>query len=158
MTAAPAMVRPGVERLPSGDERGLDPRDLSQADLATLGHEPMSPLRALRLRCLHCCMFVQIEVRGCTSIACPAWPFRMGKNPYRTPMSQEQRDAARDRFARNINSASPNALQDSEEDEPDEVPAITLPDDGSLDFFPTSIASGGKRTTTGETGIGRDGQ
>ena len=43
-------MRPGVELMSSGDERGLDPRDLTPADLAVFGHEPMSPGRALRLR------------------------------------------------------------------------------------------------------------
>jgi len=93
MTITP--IRPGVELLPSGDERGLDPRDLTQADLVSLGHEAMSPGKALRLRCLDCCGAQPAEVRACTAVRCPAWPFRMGSNPWRAPASEAQREAAR---------------------------------------------------------------
>ena len=90
------IVRPGVELLKSGDECGLDPRHLSQDELAKLGFEPMSPLKALRLRCLDCCCFSPNEVKHCVSTNCPSWPFRMGTNPWRAPVSDERREAARE--------------------------------------------------------------
>ena len=62
---------------------GRDPKSMSNDDLLALGHKPMSPIKALRLRCLDCCGFQQSEVRKCVAVTCPAWPFRMGKNPWR---------------------------------------------------------------------------
>jgi hypothetical protein len=93
------ICRPGVEILPSGDERGLDPRDLDPADLIALGHEPMSPLKALRLHCVECCCGSTSEVRMCVSVRCPAWPFRMGTSPWRAErqITDEQREELRER-------------------------------------------------------------
>ncbi len=53
----------------------------------------MSPLRALRLRCVDCCTGSVQEVRLCAAVACPSWPFRMGKNPWRAAraLSEAQR-------------------------------------------------------------------
>lgn len=42
-----------------------------------------NPLKALRDRCLDCCCGNGSEVRKCTAIDCPSWPFRMGTNPFR---------------------------------------------------------------------------
>jgi hypothetical protein len=99
-TQSNPITRPGVEMLPSGDERGLDPRDLTTNALVALGHEPMSPLKALRLRCLDCCVGSANEVRMCVSVKCPAWPFRMGMNPWRAPASEAQKEASRANIAR----------------------------------------------------------
>jgi hypothetical protein len=74
---------------------GLDPRKMSQADLRALGHEPTSPLAAIRAHCLDCCAGQPGEVRSCIALNCPSWPFRMGTNPWRAPVSQERREAAR---------------------------------------------------------------
>ena len=40
----------------------------------------VSPLRAIRARCLDCCGFQEGEVRRCPSKDCPLWKFRFGKN------------------------------------------------------------------------------
>lgn len=42
-----------------------------------------SPLKAIREKCLDCCMGQTSEVKYCTAEDCPLWPFRMGKNPFR---------------------------------------------------------------------------
>lgn len=69
---------------------------MTPTELTALGHVPMSPLKALRLRCLDCCCFQQNEVKLCTATRCPSWPFRMGKNPWRQPPSEAQREHARE--------------------------------------------------------------
>ena len=46
-------------------------------------HGEKNPLKALRARCLDCCCGSASEVRKCTAVACPSWPFRMGVNPFR---------------------------------------------------------------------------
>ena len=66
-----------------GELIGRDPRNMSVDDLTACGHKAMSPLKALRLRCLDCCGDSSAEVRMCVAVDCPAWPFRMGKNPWR---------------------------------------------------------------------------
>ena len=120
----------------SGDERGLDPRDLTPADLAVFGHEPMSPGRALRLRCLDCCGNQVSEVRACTAVRCPAWPFRMGTNPYRAPVSDERREAARERFARarKIDATPAGPVPCREQIEPDDLTATLVAPGPSSDF------------------------
>ena len=125
------ITRPGVELLPSGDERGLDPRDMTPADLNAIGHEAMSPGKALRLRCLDCSGGAAPEVRACTATRCPAWPFRMGANPWRAPVSEERREAARATFARarRIDATPPDARKIRASDERTDLPATLVADD-----------------------------
>ena len=44
----------------------------------------MTPLKAIRLRCLDCCGYQVKEVRMCPCKDCALWPFRFGRNPNRT--------------------------------------------------------------------------
>ena len=84
----------GLE-LRNGRDVGRDPREMTAAELSALGRQPISPLRALRMRCIDCSGDSANEVRLCTAVQCPAWPFRMGKNPWRSPLSEARRNQAR---------------------------------------------------------------
>jgi hypothetical protein len=53
------------------------------------GHEPQSPLRAIRAKCLDCSCYQVSEVRLCEAVKCPLWPFRAGRRPWH-PLSQKQ--------------------------------------------------------------------
>jgi hypothetical protein len=90
---SPEARRPGLE-LDDGQLIGRDPRTLSTSELRALGHTPTPVLRAIRERCLDCCCEQPAEVRKCTAVGCPSWPFRMGTNPWRAPPSEERRAAA----------------------------------------------------------------
>ena len=37
--------------------------------------------RAIREKCLDCCNWQQVEVKECTVLLCPLWPWRMGRQP-----------------------------------------------------------------------------
>ena len=96
MTQAKIDWSEGLEEVAGvGRDCGKDPRTLSQETIRKLGHRPMSPLRALRLRCVDCCSGSMNEVRLCAAIACPSWPFRMGFNPWRErkELTRAQREA-----------------------------------------------------------------
>jgi len=60
----------------------------------------MTPLKAIRLKCLDCVCDVPKEVRLCPATDCPLYPFRMGKNPNRVGIgnkkdtSQSNKDSA----------------------------------------------------------------
>ena len=41
----------------------------------------ISPMRAIRLKCMDCSGWQQKEVEKCAAKECPIWCFRMGKNP-----------------------------------------------------------------------------
>jgi hypothetical protein len=77
-----------------GSEAGTDAHHMTQDQLRLLGHEPMSPMKAVRVRCLDCCAGSPDEVRKCQAVLCPSWPFRMGTNPWRT-ISEGRRAAGR---------------------------------------------------------------
>ena len=54
------------------------------------GHKPksgpppkLSPLRAIRARCVDCSAYELKRVRGCPITDCPLFTYRMGKNPAR---------------------------------------------------------------------------
>lgn len=78
-----------------GFDVGREPRTMSAGELERLGHARVSPLRALRLKCLDCCNGSAREVRLCTAVDCPSWPFRMGKNPWAGPVSEARRERGR---------------------------------------------------------------
>jgi hypothetical protein len=87
-------MTPGLQ-LHQGHPADCDPREMTQDELRAAGHEPMSPLQAHRARRLDCCAGQANEVALCTAVGCPAWPFRMGTNPWRKPVSEGQRAAAK---------------------------------------------------------------
>jgi len=43
----------------------------------------MTPMKAIRAKCLDCCCGSSNEVRLCPSEDCPLWPYRFGHNPNR---------------------------------------------------------------------------
>ena len=108
-------------------EVGRDPNQMTAEELAALGHSAMSPLKALRLRCIDCCAGSSLEVRLCTAVSCPSWPFRMGRNPWRAPVSEERRRLGRALAARRPRGAK-NQRQGLGFAETEEGAATTLPD------------------------------
>ena len=60
-----------------------------------------NPVKAIRAKCLDCCGGNPNDVRNRTDPSCALFPFRHGKNPYRTKreLSEEQRDAMAERLA-----------------------------------------------------------
>ena len=46
------------------------------------GHEPKSPMKAIREKCLDCSGGQPSEIRRCEAVGCALWPFRAGKHPY----------------------------------------------------------------------------
>lgn len=60
----------------------------------------ISPLKAIRAKCIECCCGSKNEVKLCTCCDCPLYPFKLGKSPYRKGriMSDEQKQAASERF------------------------------------------------------------
>lgn len=63
----------GYEPGPDGYYVGRDPRCMTHVELEAMGHRPMSPITAIRTKCLDCCAGSPNEVRLCVAIACPNW-------------------------------------------------------------------------------------
>ena len=105
---------------------GRDPDQMTAEELIALGHNPMSPLKALRLRCIDCCAGSSLEVRLCTAVSCPSWPFRMGRNPWRAPVSEDRRRLGRELAARRPRGAK-NQRQGRGFAETEDWAATTLP-------------------------------
>lgn len=62
----------------------------------------MTPMKAIRLKCLDCCCGSANEVKLCTCTGCPLYDFRLGKNPnIKREYTEEQRAAMAER-ARNM--------------------------------------------------------
>ena len=62
--------------------------------LIALGHHPVSLSKAIRLRCLDCCVHQPSEVAKCAAVRCPLYPFRLSKNPWRKPRHTTARQLA----------------------------------------------------------------
>ena len=67
-----------------------------------------STLKSIRKRCLEC-VEGQAEVRNCTHFNCPLWPFRMGKNPFRPPVSEARRALLRKNAGLSAEGGGPRA-------------------------------------------------
>lgn len=50
--------------------------------------ENLTPVRAIRRKCLDCCGGYEREVRECELDDCPLWDYRLGKNPSRKKRPQ----------------------------------------------------------------------
>jgi hypothetical protein len=46
------------------------------------GHKAISPVEAIRQKCLDCSGHQPSEVKLCEAVNCPLWPFRAGRHPY----------------------------------------------------------------------------
>ena len=123
----------GLERR-DGFDVGRDPRGMSTGDLEQLGHARVSPLRALRLNCVDCCNGSAQEVRLCTAVDCPSWPFRMGKNPWRRKLDQEERAALRARLAPKNASAPTAAQKTGSEIDASASDGMRVPNDMAVDL------------------------
>jgi hypothetical protein len=136
----------GLERQ-DGYEVGRDPRTMTMGDLEQLGHARVSPLRALRLKCLDCCNGSAREVRLCTAVDCPSWPFRMGKNPWRSVLTDEERAERQARFVGKSPAASSDA-QDSGGDDGASHPGRGRGPDRPSSDFPASLLDGNTGRTS----------
>ena len=61
-----------------------------------------NPVKAIRLKCIDCCGGMISVVQDCGISTCPIYPFRLGKNPFRTKkeMTEEQKEAAKERLTK----------------------------------------------------------
>lgn len=61
----------------------------------------ISPIKAIRLKCLDCRCGSSNEVKLCTVERCPLYPFREGRDPYRkkTELTPEQIEERRNSLA-----------------------------------------------------------
>jgi hypothetical protein len=127
----------GLE-LRDGFDVGRDPRSMTAAELEQLGHARVSPLRAPRLKCLDCCNDSAQEVRLCTAVDCPSWPFRMGRNPWSGPISDARREHGR---RLGLNRAANRAQAFSEKDEIEASPSdgVRVPEGSAAESFPTGM-------------------
>jgi hypothetical protein len=76
---------------------------LYQEALAKIKSKKRVPiLKVIRLKCLDCCCWQENEVRLCPSDDCILWNFRMGKNPIKREMTEEQRDVLRKRMKKSL--------------------------------------------------------
>jgi hypothetical protein len=130
-------MKPGL-KMHHGHPAGRDLREMTQDELKAAGHEPMSPLQAIRARCLDCCGYQEKEVALCPAVECPSWPFRIGTDPWRKPASEARREAAR-RAMTNLNSL--RRKKDGIE------PTGSPPDDGTAPL----LAKGSEAVPTWDT-------
>ena len=128
-----------------GDDVGREPRAMSADELKLLGHARVSPLRALRLKCLDCCNGSAQEVRLCTAVDCASWPFRMAKNPWLSPLSAEARAQRADLMRRNRVSALTTPDKTQVQIAASDFDRVRVPNDIAVDL-PSSklgVAEGG---------------
>lgn len=61
----------------------------------------ITPMKAIRLKCLDCCCGSAHEVKLCAATQCPLYPFREGHNPFiaKREYTDEQRAAIGNRLA-----------------------------------------------------------
>lgn len=75
-----------------------------------------NPVKAIRDWCLECSGGSHESVKMCSSTDCPLYPFRQGRNPYRTArkLTDEQRAAAAANLAHARKALSRKQTQDEE--------------------------------------------
>lgn len=56
----------------------------------------LTPVKAIRAKCLDCSNGQYVEVRLCPLTACPLYPYRLGHRPKTMPVSEHNLDEAGD--------------------------------------------------------------
>ena len=78
---------------------GSNPAIPAKIKEALMEDKKISPLKAIKEKCMDCCCWQYSEVKKCTATKCPLYPFRMGKNPYiKRSMSEDRKAELRDRL------------------------------------------------------------
>ncbi|MDP6876851.1 MAG: hypothetical protein QF521_25330, partial [Alphaproteobacteria bacterium] len=86
-----ARRQPALEQR-DGEEIGRDPRRMTTAELIAVGHARLPLSKAVRRFCIECSGGSMDEARKCVAVDCVLWPFRMGTNPWRPPLSDDERE------------------------------------------------------------------
>ena len=80
----------------------------------------ISPIKAIRAKCLDCCCGQTNEVLLCTCTDCPLYVFRFGKNPFTNrTLTEEQKIAAEERKKKQRNKMKEDEDMDDMEDSED---------------------------------------
>lgn len=80
-----------------------------------MSDEKISPLRAIREKCLDCSGGSRQELSQCPVKGCPLHPFRFGRNPFITRMmTPEQKAAAAARLSARRNRRAQDERTDGE--------------------------------------------
>lgn len=53
-----------------------------------------TPLEAIKMKCLDCMGGMKSEVKLCPITDCPLYPYRLGKNPFRTKREYTEEEKA----------------------------------------------------------------
>ena len=80
----------------------------------------ISPIKAIRAKCLDCCCGQTNEVLLCTCTDCPLYVFRFGKNPFTNrTLTEEQKIAAGERMKKWRNKMNEDEDMDDVDDDGD---------------------------------------
>ena len=73
---------------------------MSQEDCPDTSNK--NPVKAIRLKCLECSGGSSSEVDKCHIKECPVYPFRYGRNPFRTKreLSEERKQILKEQLAK----------------------------------------------------------
>lgn len=76
-----------------------DTKDIKDNDVRNNEKQITNPVKAIRAKCLDCCCGNRAEIENCTITKCALYPFRFGKNPYRTKKeyTEEELEKMRER-------------------------------------------------------------
>lgn len=76
-----ALLEPSPWEADAGELIGRDPRQLTADEFREHLPDVAVGLKAMRAKCLDCCVGQPSEIRKCVSTDCALWPFRMGSYP-----------------------------------------------------------------------------
>ena len=59
----------------------------------SLDENLLTPIKAIRAKCLDCTCWQPMEVRLCEVKKCPLWPYRMGRRPKNHELAEDFSEA-----------------------------------------------------------------
>jgi hypothetical protein len=91
MTCFNPLLEISGDKSDAGELVGRSPDEITPATLS-LNFRAKNPLKAIRSKCLDCCVGNAAEVRKCVATNCALWPFRRGANPFRKRVALSKED------------------------------------------------------------------
>lgn len=73
--------------------------DASRAAATAAGIQILTPVAAIRAKCMDCGGGMYKEVSLCPVVACPIWPYRMGKRPKAADITRWLKEIEADKIA-----------------------------------------------------------
>lgn len=100
------------------EDETIDDMEDDEMDEVNPDSKTLTPIKAIRAKCMDCCCYQRNEVAACPCTNCALWPYRFGKRPVVEGQEKKKRvltDEQKAKLAENVKKAQEARRKKKEE-------------------------------------------